>query len=83
MSRRSVLVNAVRKNLTKQTVPRIIIIDPHDGKDPIVSWSLNHRTPTPAEIAAALAEYKRKKTTHVEPDTLKPAQGSGDEGDQS
>jgi len=73
------LVQAVRRNAKKQTAPQIIVIDTYGGREPFVVWSLSHRAPTPSEIAAAIAEYKRERSTYVEPGTLKPAQGSGDE----
>jgi hypothetical protein len=88
MSRRSQLVNAVRRNLTKQGAPLIIILPAWCARDgePLVTWATDHRTPTKEEIAAAVAQWKREQAAAKqtdEPSTMKPAQGSGDEGDQS
>jgi hypothetical protein len=85
VSRRSMLVQAVRRNTAKQTAPYIIVIDAHDGRDPIVTWALDHRKPTPAEITTAIEQYKRERAKHEDAavqdtqHTMKPAQGSGDE----
>jgi hypothetical protein len=88
MSRRSQLVNAVRRNLTKQGAPLIIILPAWCARDgePLVTWATDHRKPTPEEIAAAVAQWKREQAAKQSDDvvreksyTMQPGQGAGDE----
>jgi len=81
VSRRSMLVQTIRRNTKQQKEPHIIICGGWGGREPIVTWALHRRKPTPAEIASAIAEWKRERATYVEPATLKPSQGAGDEGE--
>jgi hypothetical protein len=58
MSRRSVLVQAVRRNLKKQKEPVILVMPAWVWKDrePLVTWLLDHREPTEAELVAAIVK---------------------------
>ncbi len=78
MSRRSVLIATMRRNAKKQGAPRLIILPGWASRDgePLVTWTLDARTPTKEEIAAAIAQWKREQDTQR---TTKPGQGAGEE----
>jgi hypothetical protein len=65
------LVQTIRKNAAKQGAPHIIIMPSWVSRngEPVVLWALTSRTPTPAEIAEAVASWKRKhaKQSHPNP----------------
>lgn len=88
MSRRSMLVQTIRRNAKKQGAPHIIIMPAWvtRGREPMVTWTLDCRTPTKEEIAAAVAQWKREQRAaksddviHEKPSHTKPGQGAGDE----
>ncbi len=56
MSRRTMMVQAVRKKLKQQRNPIIIVLPTWAWKDgePLVTWLLDHREPTEAELIAAI-----------------------------
>ena len=56
MSRRTMMVQAVRKKLKQQRDPVIIVFPAWVCKDgePLVTWALDHRAPTEAELVAAI-----------------------------
>jgi hypothetical protein len=61
VSRRSVLVQTIRRNAKKQGAPIISVCGGWGGREPFAVYSLNHRKPTEAEIAAAIAAWKRER----------------------
>jgi hypothetical protein len=69
------LVQTIRKNATKQGAPHFVILPAWAARDgePIMTWSLRSRTPTKAEIAAAVTEWKRK---HAKPSNPQPTDNS-------
>lgn len=69
MSRRSMMIQAVKRNLAKTKGPRIIIFPAWASRDgePLVTWSLAHRTPTPDEIAAAVTQWKKEQAKQSHP----------------
>jgi hypothetical protein len=71
MSRRSMLVQAVRRNAKKQTAPQIIVIDTYGGSEPFAVYALNHRKPTPVEMAAAIEQYKRERAAARSTDVIR------------
>jgi len=75
------LVQTIRKNVAKQKAPVISVVGGWCGHEPFAVYSLNHRKPTEAEIASAIAEWKRDrdKQRAKQDDTLKPSQGAGEE----
>jgi hypothetical protein len=88
VSRRSMMLQAVKRNQKKQGAPLIIILPAWCARDgePLVTWATDHRTPTKEEIAAAVAEWKREQAAkksddviHEKSSTMKPAQGSGED----
>jgi hypothetical protein len=88
VSRRSVLIASMRRNAKKQGAPLIIILPAWCARDgePLVTWATDHRTPTPEEIAAAVAQWKREEAAKKSDDVVhekqshtKPGQGAGDE----
>ena len=80
MSRRSMLVQAVRKNQTKQTKALVFVIPSYigpEGSEPVVFGAPEHRPPTRSElitaivaagytqeVAVAAAERELKKQSH-------------------
>jgi hypothetical protein len=56
MSRRTMMVQAVRKKLKQQRDPIIIVLPTWACKDgePLVTWRLDHREPTEVELVAAI-----------------------------
>jgi hypothetical protein len=91
VSRRSVLIASMRRNAKKTGAPHIIILPSWCARDgePLVTYALDSRKPTPEEIAVAVAAWKRDqvaaKTTDVihEPNaklyTQQPGHGAGEE----
>jgi hypothetical protein len=61
VSRRSVLVQTIRKNVAKQKAPVISVCGGWGGREPFAVYSLDHRKPTDAEIAAAIAAWKKER----------------------
>jgi hypothetical protein len=70
------LVQTIRKNAAKSGAPHIILLPAWAARngEPVVLWSLSHRTPTKEEIAAAVASWKRKhaKQSHTNPKPTDP-----------
>ena len=56
MSRRTMMVQAVRKKLKQQRDPIIIVLPKWACKDgePLAIWLLDHRAPTEAELVIAI-----------------------------
>jgi hypothetical protein len=62
------LVQTIRKNAAKSGAPHIILLPAWAARDgePVVMWALSSRTPTKAEIAAAVAQWKRDQAKNNE-----------------
>jgi hypothetical protein len=61
------MVQAIRKNAAKQQAPLISVLGGWGGHEPIAVYALDRRKPTPAEIATAIAEWKRAQTKQSNP----------------
>jgi hypothetical protein len=86
--RREQVTRIIRRKLAKTKSPHIILMPAWCARDgePMVLWSLDHRTPTKEEIAVAVAAWKREQAAkqsddviHEKSSTMKPAQGSGED----
>jgi len=56
MGRREMMAKAIRQKLKKNGAPVIIVLPTWTCKDgePLVTWLLDHRAPTEAELVAAI-----------------------------